>query len=70
MAWQLHSFHNIKVQIERFGVVKMANGGRVLWREAFKLFKASFRSQKDVEGRLIGQDPFGNKYFEIPADPQ
>ena len=22
------------------------------------------------QGKLIGQDPFGNKYFEIPADPR
>ena len=21
-------------------------------------------------GQLVGQDPFGNKYYEVPADPR
>ena len=34
-------------------------------------FWASIRREVNVpKGELIGKDPYGNKYFEIPADPR
>ena len=27
-------------------------------------------SSFDADGKLVGKDPFGNKYYEIPADPR
>ena len=34
-------------------------------------FWASLKREVNVpKGELIGKDPHGNKYFEIPADPR
>jgi len=32
-------------------------------------FKSTFKKH-DTKGKTVGQDPFGNKYFEVPADPR
>ena len=34
----------------------------------FNSFKPKFLFPP--QGKLVGQDPFGNKYFEVPADPR
>ncbi|XP_068224260.1 NADH dehydrogenase [ubiquinone] 1 alpha subcomplex assembly factor 2 [Palaemon carinicauda] len=40
---------------------------RGLIREIFKHFTASFKPRQN--GVYMGDDYFGNKYYEIPADP-
>eukprot|EP00096_Caligus_rogercresseyi_P010405 TRINITY_DN3780_c0_g1_i1.p1 TRINITY_DN3780_c0_g1~~TRINITY_DN3780_c0_g1_i1.p1 ORF type:complete len:209 (-),score=51.35 TRINITY_DN3780_c0_g1_i1:192-746(-) len=50
----------------------MANAPRGLFVSIFNNFKNSFKFRKSLtesSTKLIGEDPFGNKYFEIPADP-
>ena len=50
--------------------------GRGLIQNIFKNFINSIRagykgsSVQGSAGQIMGQDPFGNKYYEIPADPQ
>nr|ACO15196.1 Mimitin, mitochondrial precursor [Caligus clemensi] len=50
----------------------MANTPRGLFVSLFNNLKNSLKFRKSVlksSTSLIGEDPFGNKYFEIPADP-
>ena len=53
-------FHNI------FRV--MAKEGRPLIQIIIRNFLNSFRPRQ-IRGDLKGEDYFGNKYYEIPADP-
>uniref|UniRef100_A0A182JFP3 NADH dehydrogenase [ubiquinone] 1 alpha subcomplex assembly factor 2 n=2 Tax=Anopheles atroparvus TaxID=41427 RepID=A0A182JFP3_ANOAO len=48
----------------------MANGPptRNLLRIAFDNFLKSFRPRQ-MKGNFVGEDYFGNKYYEIPPDP-
>jgi len=53
-----------------------ANKGRGLFVRIFLNFRDSFNVLKTgsaiggSKGTLVGQDPYGNKYFEIAADPR
>ncbi|CAL8096432.1 unnamed protein product [Orchesella dallaii] len=41
-------------------------------RSILKMIWTNFRNSlrpRQIKGNLIGKDSFGNKYFEIPADP-
>jgi NADH dehydrogenase [ubiquinone] 1 alpha subcomplex assembly factor 2 len=46
----------------------MSGKGRPVFQLAFKQFLKSFRPRQ-IKGDLKGEDYFGNKFFEIPADP-
>lgn len=49
----------------------MSNGGgakRDLLKIIFQNFINSFRPRQ-IRGNFMGEDYFGNKYYEIPADP-
>lgn len=49
----------------------MSGPTRSAWGTVFNNFIKSFRSLKaQHKGDFKGQDNFGNKYYEIPADPQ
>ncbi|CAB4066658.1 NDUFAF2 [Lepeophtheirus salmonis] len=50
----------------------MANQSRGLFVALFNNFINSFKFRKTVlksATQIKGEDPFGNKYYEIPADP-
>lgn len=46
----------------------MSNKGRPILKILFQNFINSFRPRQ-LRGDLKGEDYFGNKYYEIPADP-
>uniref|UniRef100_G3MQ45 NADH dehydrogenase [ubiquinone] 1 alpha subcomplex subunit 12 n=1 Tax=Amblyomma maculatum TaxID=34609 RepID=G3MQ45_AMBMU len=46
----------------------MSNGGRRVVVQLLKNFWSSITTKRNP-GREVGRDNFGNKYFEIPADP-
>jgi len=46
----------------------MSNPGRSVWKVVWNNFLKSFQPRKN-QGDLVGMDNFGNKYFEIAADP-
>ena len=43
---------------------------RGLFRNIFKAIQKSLFVAQESKGSLIGSDPFGNKYYEVPADPR
>lgn len=45
----------------------MSSKGRPLIKIIFQNFIKSFRPRQ-MKGNLIGEDYFGNKFYEIPAD--
>lgn len=47
----------------------MSGPTRNIIKTIFVNFIRSFRPKR-IKGDLKGEDYFGNKYFEIPADPQ
>lgn len=46
----------------------MAKPPRSILRMIYQNFVASFKPRQ-INGNLMGEDYFGNKYYEIPADP-
>uniref|UniRef100_A0A023FYU8 Uncharacterized protein n=1 Tax=Amblyomma parvum TaxID=251391 RepID=A0A023FYU8_AMBPA len=46
----------------------MSNGGRGVVVQIWKNFWSSITAKRNP-GREVGRDHFGNKYFEVPADP-
>lgn len=45
------------------------SGGRSVFQFIWKNFLNSIKPRQ-FRGNLIGEDYFGNKYYEIPADPR
>lgn len=43
---------------------------RGLFMNFFRIVKKSFAVAKESNGKFMGSDPYGNKYYEIPADPR
>lgn len=49
--------------------VKMSRGRETFFSIIFKNFTKSLRPRQRI-GNFMGEDYFGNKYYEIPAQPQ
>lgn len=45
------------------------SGGRSIFQFIWKNFVNSIRPRQ-TKGNLMGEDYFGNKYYEIPANPR
>lgn len=45
------------------------SGGRSVFRFIWKNFVNSIRPRQ-IRGTFVGEDYFGNKYYEIPANPK
>lgn len=39
-------------------------------RVFYNAWQTLTKSKQYTAGKLVGKDPFGNSYFEIPADPR
>lgn len=49
-------------------IFTMAKPPRSIFSMIYKNFIASFKPRQ-INGNLMGEDYFGNKYYEIPANP-
>lgn len=49
--------------------LKMSRGNKTIFSVVFQNFMKSMRPRQQT-GNLMGEDYFGNKYYEIPAKPQ
>ena len=43
---------------------------QIIVKNFFDSFKVIGKQAERSTGKLVGEDPFGNKYYEIPADPR
>ena len=50
--------------------MSQAPKSRGLLRAIWTNFRKSLGVKQGEEGALIGRDPFGNRFYEIPADPR
>ena len=44
--------------------------GRGLFSSIFKNIRQTLKSTKYQDGELVDKDPFGNKFYEVPANPR
>lgn len=48
----------------------MPGEGRSILANIFKNFRKSFQPSQRVSGKLVGEDYYGNKFYEKPAQPE
>ena len=56
-------------RFSNFAASRMSKG-RGLFSSIFKNIRQTLKSTKYQDGELVGKDPFGNKFYEVPANPR